>query len=232
MHIYIHTMYIWYYIYTHTHTHIHTSNRKYSFRCMSLWVWWMYVYSYITITQVKIQTVFITPEGYIISFAVDPHSPVSPRKPPAHFFHYRLLLLFLGVHRMDLKDCSICALQHLPSFAQHNDLRSSPIVACINSLFQFIDKSIPYTDLLSLCIHLGFPDSSVGKESACNAGDPGLIPGLERSPGEGIGYPLQYSGLENPMDCIVHEVAKSEQLSVHFLYPFTQWWTQIAPKFG
>jgi len=39
----------------------------------------------------------------------------------------------------------------------------------------------------------GFPDSSVGKESTCNAGDPGLIPGSERSPGEGIGYPLQYS---------------------------------------
>ena len=40
---------------------------------------------------------------------------------------------------------------------------------------------------------LGFPDSSVGKESACNGRDPGLIPGLGRSPGEGIGYPLQYS---------------------------------------
>ena len=40
---------------------------------------------------------------------------------------------------------------------------------------------------------MGFPDSSVGKESACNAGDPGLIPGSGRSPGEGIGYPLQYS---------------------------------------
>ena len=39
----------------------------------------------------------------------------------------------------------------------------------------------------------GFPDSSVGKESACNAGDPGLIPGSERSAWEGIGYPLQYS---------------------------------------
>ena len=38
----------------------------------------------------------------------------------------------------------------------------------------------------------GFPDSSVGKESTCNAGDPGLIPGLGRSPGEGIRYPLQY----------------------------------------
>ena len=40
---------------------------------------------------------------------------------------------------------------------------------------------------------MGFPDSSVGKESACNAGDPGSIPELGRSAGEGIGYPLQYS---------------------------------------
>ena len=47
---------------------------------------------------------------------------------------------------------------------------------------------------------MGFPGSSDGKESACNAGDPGLIPGLGRLPGEGIGYPLQYSGLEKSMN--------------------------------
>ena len=46
----------------------------------------------------------------------------------------------------------------------------------------------------------GFPCGPAGKESACNAGDLGLIPGLGRSPGEGKGYPLQYSGLENSMD--------------------------------
>ena len=45
---------------------------------------------------------------------------------------------------------------------------------------------------------------SAGKESACNAEDLALIPGLGRSPGEGKGYPFQYSGLENSMDCIVH----------------------------
>ena len=45
------------------------------------------------------------------------------------------------------------------------------------------------------CVFRGFRDSSVGKESACNAGDLGLNPGLGRSPGEGKGYPLQYSGL-------------------------------------
>ena len=56
---------------------------------------------------------------------------------------------------------------------------------------------------------LGFPDSSVGKESACNVGDLGLIPELGRSPGEGKGYLFQYSGLENSMDCTVHGVAKS-----------------------
>ena len=48
----------------------------------------------------------------------------------------------------------------------------------------------------------GFPGSSVGKESTCNAGDLGSILGLGRLPGEGKGYPLQYSGLENSMDYI------------------------------
>ena len=58
-------------------------------------------------------------------------------------------------------------------------------------------------------LKMGFPCGSAGKESACNAGDLGLILGSGRSPGEGKGYPLQYSGLENSMDCIVHGVAKS-----------------------
>ena len=51
---------------------------------------------------------------------------------------------------------------------------------------------------------------SAGKESTCNAGDLGLIPGVGRSPGEGKGYPLQYYGLENSMDCEVHGVTKSQ----------------------
>ena len=65
---------------------------------------------------------------------------------------------------------------------------------------------------------MGFPDGSAGKESACNVGDLGSVPGLGRSPGEGKGYPFQYSGLENSMDCIVHGVTKSQtQLSnFHF----------------
>ena len=54
-----------------------------------------------------------------------------------------------------------------------------------------------------------FPHSSVSKESACYAGDLGLIPGLGRATGEENGYPFQYSGLENFMDCIVYGVAKS-----------------------
>ena len=57
--------------------------------------------------------------------------------------------------------------------------------------------------------HEGFPCGSTGKESACNAEDLGSIPGLGRSPGDGRGHPLQYSGLENSIDCIVHGVAKS-----------------------
>ena len=67
--------------------------------------------------------------------------------------------------------------------------------------------------------NLGFPYGSASEESACNAGDLGLIPGLGGSPGEGKGYPLWYSGLENSMNSIVHGVAKSwTQLSdFHFL---------------
>ena len=62
------------------------------------------------------------------------------------------------------------------------------------------------------------------KNPPANAGDPGLIPGLEKSPGERKGYPLQYSGLENSMDCIVHGVAKSQtQLSdFHFHFNVLQ----------
>ena len=57
---------------------------------------------------------------------------------------------------------------------------------------------------------MGFLCDFAGKESTCNAGDLDSIPGLGRSPGEGKGYPLQYSGLENSKNCIVHGVAKSQ----------------------
>ena len=67
-----------------------------------------------------------------------------------------------------------------------------------------------------------FPFGSAGKESTCKAGDLGSIPGLGRFPGEGKGYPLQYSGRENSMDYTVHGVTKSQtQLSnfVLLLFP-------------
>ena len=63
------------------------------------------------------------------------------------------------------------------------------------------------------------PCGSSGKESACNVGDVGSVPGLGKSPGEGKGYPLHYSCLENSVDCIVHGVTESDttkQLSVSF----------------
>ena len=65
---------------------------------------------------------------------------------------------------------------------------------------------------------MAFPCGSAGKESACNVGDLGLIPGLGRSPGKGNGYPFQYSGLENSMDCIVYGVAKSQTQMSNFLF--------------
>ena len=65
-------------------------------------------------------------------------------------------------------------------------------------------------DRLPTPVFLGFPCGSAGKESAHNVGDLASIPELGRSPGEGKGYPRQYSGLENFMDCIVHGVTKSD----------------------
>ena len=65
-----------------------------------------------------------------------------------------------------------------------------------------------------MCLCVGFLGGSTGKESTCNTGHLSSIPGLGRSLGEGNGYPLQYSGLENSIDFIVHGVAKSRtQLS-------------------
>ena len=69
--------------------------------------------------------------------------------------------------------------------------------------FVFIYIIICYT------IKRVFPHNSVGQESTCNVGDPGLIPGSGRSPREGKGYPLQYSGLGNSMNHTLHGVAKS-----------------------
>ena len=66
----------------------------------------------------------------------------------------------------------------------------------------------------------GFPYGSAGKESACHAGDLGSIPGLGRSSGEGKGYPLQFSDLENSIDCIVHRVTKSQTRLSGFRFRF------------
>ena len=76
-----------------------------------------------------------------------------------------------------------------------------------------------FLQIYGFCPHLitvDFPCGSAGKESTCNAGDLGLIPGLGRSPGEGKGYTLQYSGLENSMDSPWghKELDTTEQLSL------------------
>ena len=88
------------------------------------------------------------------------------------------------------KDAHICGLSHqLPTET-------------------WVGKVCWLRDRLPAPVFLGFPCSSAGKESACNVGDPGSIPEMGISPGEGKGYPLQQSGLENSMECVVHGVAK------------------------
>ena len=88
-----------------------------------------------------------------------------------------------------------------------------------NFIVNNINLCVPHRSLCNCQRSKGFPGGSAGKESACKVGDLGLIPGLGRSPGEGKGYLLQYSGLENSMDCIVHGVAKSRTRLSDFRFP-------------
>ena len=111
-----------------------------------------------------------------------------------------------GSFRIDWFDLAVQGT--LKSLLQHHSSKASILW---HSAFFMVQLSHP----------LGFPCGSAGKESACNEGDLGLIPGLGRSPGEEKVYPLQYSGLENSMDCIVHGVTKSQtQLSNFHSHPY------------
>ena len=74
-----------------------------------------------------------------------------------------------------------------------------------------------------ILLYMYVPCGSAGKESTCNVEDLGSIPGLGRSPGEGKGYPLQYSGLENSMDYTVHGITKSRTRLNDFHFHFIIW---------
>ena len=76
-------------------------------------------------------------------------------------------------------------------------MQEIPVYSCVQKICWWRDR-------LPTPVFLGLPGGSVGKESACNVGDLGSIPELGRSPGEGNSYPIQYSGLENFMDCRNH----------------------------
>ena len=99
---------------------------------------------------------------------------------------------------------------------QHNGV----VICCFSRNMSSFKTYIQIINPFTTIVLFGLPCGSAGKESTCNVGDLGSIPGLGRSPGEGKGYPLQYSGLEKSMDCRVHGVTKSwTQLSnFHFLH--------------
>ena len=108
--------------------------------------------------------------------------------------------------------------QQLPSDPSLRSTAQSPLSLSLDG-----ERGLPTSSLFPSPTRFpGFPGVSAGKESACNAGDLGSIPGLGRSPGEWKGYPLQHSGLENSMDSIVHGVAKSQTRLSDF-HPTSRW---------
>ena len=100
--------------------------------------------------------------------------------------------------------------------------KSLPDISYMQPCWKLLQLSVDYMFSFIWDDHYTwrFPGGSAGKESACNERDLGSIPGLGRSPGDGKGYPLQYSGLENPMDCIVHGVVKSRTRLSDFHFQF------------
>ena len=168
--------------------------------------------------------------------------------PTLHQFSYYIFsgmksnLIFIMIHKQvqlhNLKENKKVG----KGFREINDLppwiiRASLVAQQINNPLamqetwfdSWVRKTCWRRDRLPTPVFLGFPGGSVGKESACNAGDLGLIPGLGRFPWRGNGYPLQYSGLENSslensMDYIVHGLAKNKTgLSVFHWITELEW---------
>ena len=88
------------------------------------------------------------------------------------------------------------------------------VVLLLSLLFSLPESSF----IASLFWRMGFPDSSAGKESTCNVREQGLIPGLGISLGEGKGYPLQYSGLENTVHCVAQSQTQLSLLPIHMKF--------------
>ena len=140
----------------------------------------------------------------------------TPEFPNINFYIQHL-------HRLNIPGClmTIRILSCPPVFSLLPDIcglpQQFPTYCDIRTLFQWVNSTL--LNLMGWIAYLintllGFPYGSAGKESTCNVGDLGSIPGLGRSPGEGKGYPLQYSGLESPWGR--KESDTTERLSLHF----------------
>ena len=109
----------------------------------------------------------------------------------------------------------------LPQYPVTTIITTTMISPCPQGVKYLADTQTDFHCIYCITFYLGFPGGSDGKESAYNAGNLGSIPELGRSPGEGNGYPLQYSGLENSMNCMVHGVTKSRHSITIFSMPTT-----------
>ena len=126
----------------------------------------------------------------------------------------KLVSMAVAVCRIPVLECAASWLQVLLQVSEDVSLIAQLVKnlpACRRPRFDFWVGKIPWRrDRLPTPVVSGLPCGSAGKESTRHAGDLGSIPGFGRSSGEGKGYPLQYSGLENSMNYIVHGVTKNQ----------------------
>ena len=131
-----------------------------------------------------------------------------------------------------IRDASLVSCVGRQFFTGEPLRKPTAMLVCFFWITALLSYSLPFKGFLnsSFVYIQGFPDGSSGKESACNERDLGLSPGLGRSPVEGNSYPLQYSGLENSMDWIVHGVTKSQTWLSDFHFHFVYIHRNIQPS--
>ena len=139
--------------------------------------------------------------------------------------HVNPWLIHVNAWQKPLQFCKVISLQLIKINGKKEKKTLVPLDSSRSFIVYLLSNSQQFLFIFP-CEYWGFPCGSAGKEYACYIGDLCSIPGLGRAPGEGKGYPLQYSGLENSMDFIIHGISKSVTINPSLEF-FSSSWSQL-----